>query len=53
MKRMGGLDGLSAVMPRDYAAADECFLRWNEGNARPWQFSDSTLGDHGQRADSE
>ena len=53
MKRMGGLDGLSAVMPRDYAAADECFLRWIEGNARPWQFSDSTLGDHGQRADSE
>ena len=48
MERMGGLDGLRNVMMRDYAAASERFLRWIEGNARPWQFSDSTLGDQGQ-----
>ena len=48
MERMGGLDGLRNVMMRDYAAANERFLRWIEGNARPWQFSDSTLGDQGQ-----
>ena len=47
MERMGGLDELKDVMKRDYGAADERFLRWIEGNARPWQFSDSTLGDQG------
>ena len=46
-ERMGGLDGLSNVMIRDYATADDFFLRWIEGNARPWQFSDSTLGNQG------
>ena len=48
LERMGGLDGLKNVMKGDYGAVDESFLRWIEGNARPWQFSDSTLGDQGQ-----
>ena len=52
IERMGGLDGLNAVMTRDYAATNERFLRWLEGNARPWQFSDSTIGDQGQGLDS-
>ena len=48
IERMGGLDGLSAVMNRDYGAADEHILRWIESNARPWQFSDSTPGIKGR-----
>ena len=52
LERMGGLKGLNSIMMRDYDAANEIFLRWIEGNARPWQFSDSTLGDQGPSAGS-
>ena len=52
MERMGGLEEFLGVIKRDYDVVEEHFLRWIEGNARPWQFSDSTLGDQGQRADS-
>ena len=40
----GGLNEFSNVMKRG-DAANERFLRWIEGNARPWQFSDPTIGD--------
>ena len=52
-ERMGGLDRLGDVLiidnvlDHDYGAAKEHLLRWIKGNARPWQFSDSTLGDQG------
>ena len=46
-ERMGGLGELTSLMMRDYDVGEERLLRWIEGNARPWQFSDSTLGDQG------
>ena len=44
-ERMGDLDKMGNVLVHDYDAAKEHFLRWIKGNARPWQFSDITLGD--------
>ena len=32
----------------EYEVGEDPFLRWMEGNAHPWKFSDSTLGDQGQ-----
>ena len=46
-ERMGGLNELTGVIMRDHDVGNELFLRWFEGNVRPWQFSDSTLGDQG------
>ena len=51
-ERMGGFNGLISD-PTKYEFGEEPFLRWMEGNVRPWKFSDSTLGDQGQGADAE
>ena len=45
-ERMGGFQEL-VDDTTEYEVGEEPFLRWMEGNARPWQFSDSTLGDQG------
>jgi len=45
MERLGGLHHLTEAMMLDYADASAGFLRWIEGNARPWSFADSTMGD--------
>ena len=52
MERMGGFEELISDILCDYDVGDERLLRWIEGNARPWQFSDSTLGNKGRGADS-
>ena len=41
--RMGGVDDLTRVMLLDLEMGKAGFLRWFEGNARPWSFADSTL----------
>ena len=46
-ERMGGFDELINDTT-EYEVGEEPFLRWIEGNAHPWKFSDSTLGDQGQ-----
>ena len=46
-ERMVGLGELTSLLMRDYDVDEERLLRWIEGDARPWQFSDSTLGDQG------
>ena len=48
MERMGGFEEVISDILCDYDVGDGRFLRWIEGNARPWKFSDSTLGDQGQ-----
>ena len=48
MERMGGFEELISDILSDYDVGDERLLRWIEGNVRPWQFSDSTLGDQGK-----
>ena len=49
LERMGGFEELMRDVFYDYDdVGDQRFLRWIEGNARPWKFSDSTLGDRGQ-----
>lgn len=45
IERMGGIDDLTRVMLLDHEVGKAGFLRWIEGNARPWSFADSTLGD--------
>ena len=52
MERMGGFEELISDILCDYDIGDERLLRWIEGNACPWKFSDSTLGDHRQGADA-
>ena len=47
MERMGGFQELVDDIT-EYEVGEEPFLRWMEGNVRPWKFSDSTLGDQGQ-----
>ena len=48
MERMGGFERLLGTnLPRD-DVFEESVVRWIEGNARPWHFSDSTLGVQGQ-----
>ena len=49
---MGGLDELAGVIMRGYDVGKERFLRCIKGNVRPWRFSNSTLGDQEQGADS-
>ena len=51
-KRMDGFQEL-VDDTTEYEVDKEPFLRWMEGNARPWKFSDSTLGDQGLGADAE
>ena len=46
-ERMGGFEELMNDTT-EYEVGEEPFLRWIEGNVRPWKFSDSTLGDQGQ-----
>ena len=47
MERMGGFE--EAINDAtEYDVGKETFLRWIEGNVRPWKFSDSTLGDQGK-----
>ena len=46
-ERMGGFNELINDTT-EYEVGEDPFLRWMEGNARPWKFSDSTLGDQGQ-----
>ena len=46
-ERMGGFNELINDTT-EYEVGKDPFLRWMEGNARPWKFSDSTLGDQGQ-----
>ena len=46
-ERMGGFQEL-VDDTTEYEVGEDPFLRWMEGNARPWKFSDSTLGDQGQ-----
>ena len=48
LERMGGFEELMRDVFYGYDVGDERFLRWIEGNARPWKFSDSTLGDQVQ-----
>ena len=47
LERMGGFDELINDIMSDFDVGKVRLLRWIEGNARPWQFSDSTLGDQG------
>ena len=49
LERMGGFEEL-VYDTTEYEVGEEPFLRWMEGNAHPWKFSDSTLGDQGQDA---
>ena len=51
-ERMGGYEEMLAELVCGYDVGEERFKRWIEGNARPWQFSDNTLGDHGQGVDA-
>ena len=44
-ERMGGYEEMLSELVCDYDVGEESFKRWIKGNARPWQFSDSTLGD--------
>ena len=46
-ERMVGLGELTSLLTHDYDVDEERLLRWIEGNVRPWQFSDGTLGDQG------
>ena len=48
IERMGGLCDVVDDMKFDYETGSARFLRWIEGNARPWNFADSTLGDRVQ-----
>ena len=48
---MGGFDELINDTT-EYVVDEEPILRWMEGNARLWKFSDSTLGDQGQAPNS-
>ena len=45
LERMDGLNGLTSAMAQGDEEADHRFLRWIENNARPWQFSDTTMKD--------
>ena len=48
MERMGGLDDVTKALMLDHDVGKAGFVRWLEGNVRPWRFADSTLGDRAQ-----
>ena len=48
MERMGGIADVTKAMMIDSDVGKAGLVRWLEGNVRPWNFADSTLGDRAQ-----